>query len=196
MLDVRSIRGANIDSDHYLVAAKIRTRLCANKNRTTPACRRLDVGKLQSQETAESYSTRLNELLHATEAAPELDQQWQNIAQSMLQAAEEKVGYHKSQKLTWYDEECRQAAIDKDIAYRATLRAAATRATYERNRLKRREEKRLFRKKRNEFMIRECEDIEMLGSRNEARRFHHIKSSAWPKVTGPGLHSAKAKKEI
>ena len=70
---------------------------------------RLDATKLQSQETTETYVTRLKELLHAPEPAPELDQQWQNIAQS------------KSQKLTWYDEECRQAAIDKDIAYRTTF---------------------------------------------------------------------------
>ena len=32
ILDVRTLRSANMDSDHFLVAAKVRTRLCACKN--------------------------------------------------------------------------------------------------------------------------------------------------------------------
>ena len=47
--------------------------------------------------------------------------QWQHIAHSMHTAAGEKIGYRKQQKSTWFDEECRQAAIKKNDAYQATF---------------------------------------------------------------------------
>ena len=171
ILDVRTLRGANMDSDHFLVAAKVRMRLCANKSVRNLAQRKFDVQKLQTQETAEMFSHRLNELLLQSPPASDVSEQWRHIADSLQTAAEEQIGFRRPQKLTWYDEECRQAAIDKDAAYQATLRSAATRATYERYREKRREEKRLFRRKKHEFMKEQCDEIEMHGSRNEARKF-------------------------
>jgi len=171
ILDVRTLRGANIDSDHYLVAAKVRTRLCTSNHMRKPTQRRLDVQKLRSQQTAESFSTRLSELLRDTPPATDINTQWQRIAHCLHTAAGEKVGYRRQQKSTWYDEECRQAAIDKDAAYQATLRSAATRAVYDRYREKRRDERRLFRRKKHQFLKAECEEIEMHGSRNEARKF-------------------------
>ena len=41
-------------------------------------------------------------------------------------AAEEKVGYRRQQKSAWFDDECRQIAIEKNDAYQATLQSAAT----------------------------------------------------------------------
>ena len=50
VIDVRMIRYANIDSDHYLVTVKVRTRMSKEKNVTKKAQRQLDVGKLQLPE--------------------------------------------------------------------------------------------------------------------------------------------------
>jgi hypothetical protein len=120
-------------------------------------------------------------LIHSSD----LNTQWLNIAQCIRTAAEETVGYRKPKKVTWYDEECRQAAIAKDAAYKATLKSAATRAVYERYREKRREERRLFKRKKSEFLRQECEEIEMHGSRNEARKFYQkVKRMAHGSKTG------------
>ena len=73
-----------------------------------------------------------------------------------------------------FDDECRQAAVEKNGAYRATLKSAATRAVYEKYREKRKEERHLFRRKKHEFVKAECEDIEMHGSRNDARKFFQM----------------------
>ncbi|XP_067633265.1 craniofacial development protein 2-like [Eurosta solidaginis] len=48
VLDVCTIRGSNIDSGHYLIAANIRTRLNAAKTKEQKTQGKLDVGKLQS----------------------------------------------------------------------------------------------------------------------------------------------------
>ena len=89
----------------------------------------------------------------------------------MQTAAGEKVGYRRQQKSTWFGDECRQAAIEKNDAYQATLKSAATRAVYEKYREKRSEECHLFRRKKHEFLKTGCEEIEMNGSRNDARKF-------------------------
>ena len=49
-------------------------------------------------------------------------------------AAGEKVGYRRQLKSTWFDEECHQAAIEKNDAYQATLQSAGTRAVYKKYR--------------------------------------------------------------
>ena len=54
------------------------------------------------------------------------------------------------------------------------MKSAATRAVYEKYREKRREERHLFRRKKHEFVKAECEEIEMHGSRNDARKFFQM----------------------
>ena len=56
MLDVRTFRGANMDSDHFLAAAKVRMRISTLR-------KVLDVQKLRSQRTAESFSAHLSDKL-------------------------------------------------------------------------------------------------------------------------------------
>ena len=100
ILDVRTLRSANIDSDHFLVAAKVRTRLCVYNNTCKSVQRSFDVQKLRSQKIAESFSIRLSELLHDTRPDPDVNTQWKHIAQSLHTAAGEKVGYRRQQKST------------------------------------------------------------------------------------------------
>ncbi|XP_073836854.1 uncharacterized protein [Musca autumnalis] len=174
VLDVRSFRGANIDSDHYLVAAKVRTRLnVANKVRTDTT-RKLDIGKLQSQQIATAYSTLQAQLLNQSTPHPDnISAQWQSIAHSMQTAAKSILGYQRPPpRNPWYDQECRAATEEKNAAYRATLQSVATRSARERYREKRREEKRLFRRKKREMEKRECEKNEMYRSQNEVRKFY------------------------
>ena len=86
----------------------------------------------------------------------------------MHTAAGEKVGYRRQQKSTWFDDECRQAAIDKNDAYQVILKSGATPAVYEKYREKRIEERHLFCRKKHEFVKVDCEEIEMHGGRNDA----------------------------
>ena len=71
VFDVRSIRGANIDSDHYLVAAKVRSRVNVAAKVRSNSTRKLDVEKLQTQQVAEAYSAQLTHLLEESTSCPD-----------------------------------------------------------------------------------------------------------------------------
>ena len=63
---------------------------------------------------------------------------------------------------------------------------------YEKYHKKRREQRRLFRRKKHEFVKAECEEIEMHGSRNNARKFFQkIKRMSEGFKTGASYFKAK-----
>ena len=171
VLDVRTIRGANIDSDHFLVAAKVRMRLSVANNVRNATQRKLDVEKLQSQRTADTFAARLSHLLSQSTQPDDISAQWDHISRSMRTAAEEVIGFHRHRRNQWYDQECRDATAIKNLAYRATLQSIVTRTVKERYRELRREERRLFKRKKREAEKRVCEEMEMHMDRNEARKF-------------------------
>ena len=119
ILDVRTLRGANNDSDQFLVVAKVRTRLRACQNTGKSVQSRLDVRKLRSQKIAESFSTCLSEFFHDAPPDTDVNTQWQQISHFLHTAAGEKFEYRRQQKSTWFVDECRQAAIEKNDAYQA-----------------------------------------------------------------------------
>ena len=172
VLDVRSVRGANIDSDHYLVVAKFRTRICRANNARGSTLRKYDISKLQSQQTVTAYSARLSELLRQT-TGDDIRSRWNHISHSICASAQEVLGFQSRRaRNQWYDDECRMATAEKDAAYRKTLQSNATRAVREKYREKRREERRLFRRKKREQERREREELEQSRNRNDARKFY------------------------
>ena len=103
-----------MDSDHYLVAAKIRMRISKVKD-VRPGTRKLDVAKLHSQQTAAAYTARLSEMLNSTEST--LDDprsHWEHISTAMHSAALDTIGFTRPPlRNPWFDDECREANKEK-----------------------------------------------------------------------------------
>ncbi|XP_049315675.1 uncharacterized protein LOC125779126 [Bactrocera dorsalis] len=163
--------GLNIDSNHYLVCI----RLCVAKNARQQTQGRLDVEKLQSQQIAERFSTRLALLLsESTRQQLGIKELWDRISNSLRTAATETIGFRKVQKNSWYDEECRVAAERKQAAFLATLRSTTTRAGWDRYRELKREARRICRQKKKEAEMREYEELDKLAGSGNARKLYEI----------------------
>ncbi|XP_038118601.1 craniofacial development protein 2-like [Culex quinquefasciatus] len=76
VMDVRSYRGPNIDSDHFLVACKIRARLSNVLTPRTARVARLNVQRLASSDVAAEYSRKLDERINEDAPTGNLDEQW------------------------------------------------------------------------------------------------------------------------
>jgi hypothetical protein len=64
LMDVRSFRGANIDSNHFLVVSKLQARLANYKKECGTGARKYNVHKFNNDEISVQYKQKLNNKLN------------------------------------------------------------------------------------------------------------------------------------
>lgn len=172
ILDVRSYRGANIDSDHHLVRAKLRCRIQANPRENTKRQRRFDVDALKTTTTASHFSQEITRQLDTTPSPGSIEETWKSISDVVKKVATEVVGFQKPQKpLGWRDEEYDDAVAQKDQA-RLRCLDRDTRGNREKYKEKRRFAVRVARRKKRQHKRKCLTELEDLRDRNEARKFY------------------------
>ncbi|XP_058449351.1 uncharacterized protein LOC131429306 [Malaya genurostris] len=119
IIDVRTYRGANIDSDHYLVMVKLRPKLSVVNNVRYRRPPRYNLDRLRDTEVATAYARHLEAALLAEEElndAP-LEDCWTRTKAAISNAAESVLGYvPRSRRNEWwrqhYDEHLNSAQAD------------------------------------------------------------------------------------
>jgi hypothetical protein len=99
ILDVRSFRGTDCDTDHYLVVAKVRERLAVSKQ----AAQKCDVEifnlkKLSELEGRKQYQLKISNRFAALEnlnVSEDINRAWENIKESIKISAQESLGLHE-----------------------------------------------------------------------------------------------------
>jgi len=111
ILDVRSFRRADCDTDHYLVVVKLRERLAVRKQAAQKfEGERFNLGKLKELEVKEKYHIEITNRSAALEnlnVDEDVNRVWENIKENLKTVAKESLGLHEwKQHKPWFDKEC------------------------------------------------------------------------------------------
>ncbi|XP_052562752.1 craniofacial development protein 2-like [Culex pipiens pallens] len=123
IIDVRTYRGADIDSDHYLMAAKLRQRLSEVNKIRYRRPQQYNLERLKDPEVATQYARELEAALpdEGQLAEAPLEACWSYMEAAINAAASSAIGYvDRVRQNGWFDEEC-QAIWDEKKAARDKL---------------------------------------------------------------------------
>ena len=107
---MRRFRGAECDTDHYLVIAKVRERLAVGKQAAQRFDRqRFNLRKVNEPELREQYQIEITNRFAASENLnddEDVNRTWENIKENIQTSAKERLGLHElKQNKPWFDEE-------------------------------------------------------------------------------------------
>lgn len=163
-----------MDSDHFLVMAKIRARISTHRRHPNKTPPKLDVEKLQSPQLAKEYADSISKKIQELPVGHVLtvNEQWTQCANIIKSAAEETIGFRPPPRRNpWFDDECKHITDDKNTAYLIWLQRRTRHAYAEYSRLRGEQRRLLWRKQKayedEQFLI-----LDGLKDRNEVRKFY------------------------
>jgi hypothetical protein len=120
LMNVRSFRGTNIDTDHFLVMSKLRSRTSNSKRGREAKFKRCDTDKLEGVDVSSQYKQKINSEINRSEekSSEDVNEQRDVTRTAIITSGEEIPGVVEKPKIReWFDEECGAATPEKSKAY-------------------------------------------------------------------------------
>ena len=171
ILDVRSYRGAECDTDHFLVKARFRSKIASQKIVKKTAEPKFHLDLLEELDTREKYKLTLMGCMNVVEMEEEgnnnksqndndIEHSWELLKAGILEAATKTVGQQpKLDKSEWFDEDCDSAIKAKNIAYKNYI-SRPSRLRKQAYELARREAHRICRNKKRTYVNNKLQKME------------------------------------
>ncbi|XP_060516487.1 craniofacial development protein 2-like [Cylas formicarius] len=182
IIDVKSQRGADAGTDHFLVRVKVRSRIKKTiTSQETSALKRWNTDKLNQDETCRhEYQKELETQLqkNVTQEASDVEEHWKQIRTSVINAAQRALGENTKnrRRKDWYDKESQKALDTKNKARIQMLQCPSDENVQRFNDL-RAEAKRKIRRKKREAYNKTIENVEKeAGLTNSRNFFNQVKS--------------------
>jgi len=189
ILDLKSCRGADCDSDHYMVKIKYRQRISTIGKLSAQRSIKYNVENLKEGTNAKEYRNKVEELL---QVLPNIEDQhvevtWKDIKQAICEAADNILGQKpRTVRNSWYDEECKERLEDQNNA-RMKMLQRKTRSNIEAYKEAQREVRKACRKKKKYYEEEKLEELQEKYERNALKQFyegiHKIRTGFQPRTT-------------
>ena len=127
MADVKVIRGAELDSDHYLVVIKGSLKPRKLRKEMGVTRQKLRVNKLADSSTRRRFQVSLSSRFRQRRcvAGNDLERVWQEFTDSITEATEKVVSRSKKRKVkkatSWWSDKVKQAVRKKKDMYKKLL---------------------------------------------------------------------------
>ncbi|VVC31221.1 Endonuclease/exonuclease/phosphatase [Cinara cedri] len=125
--DVRSHRGADCDTDHYLVIAKLRSKLKSQSRLKQGKRAKLNLELLKDENVRKNYENEVMKNLKENNVQMDVDLDWEKVSNAVKKAAATSIGELKRSKNTWNNDVCRivvdkrRKAIDNFIKHNSQI---------------------------------------------------------------------------
>jgi endonuclease/exonuclease/phosphatase family metal-dependent hydrolase len=182
VLDVRSWRGANVSSDHYLVMSKVRIRISTQYHNFKRKTKRINIEQLKSPEAVERFASTFSQKVSDNPIAPSssVNEHWRHIRENLNTAAVETIGYQQPPRTnSWFDDECRSLTKLKNEARMKWIQEKdkiqtrhRAQISYSRYRQLRTQQRQLIWRKKREYDQHQFEQLATYQDRNEVRKFY------------------------
>jgi len=113
--DVRSLRGPNIDSDHYLLEKTLKQKLPNIYKKKPIQFTKRNKINIQDPSKLKQYSISLYNKLKNVPDTNNINEEWERMKKTISDAANEVIQTQgRTTRNEWWDEECRQHIENKN----------------------------------------------------------------------------------
>ncbi|KAL4153967.1 hypothetical protein QTP88_001800 [Uroleucon formosanum] len=111
MHDIKTVRGADCDSDHYLVKGKLKVKLKKLTSKKGTLVDKYDVNKLKDTNICRNFKQKLHETMNSLNINQEetIDAKWKAVKDAIKTATVTVIGKQNRTRKPWFNNSCKEA---------------------------------------------------------------------------------------
>ena len=161
--DVRSYRGPDCGSDHFLVAGKFKGKISTIKRKKVEKVQRYNTEKLNNIDFQSEYAIEVHnrfDNLHVDDTENEVEDIWKNIKDVVTASADDVLGKTRKKNEDWFTKECEEAVKERKKIREEWLKDTKNRNKLEKLRESNKSVRKILKKTKSDNLNKELDSIE------------------------------------